>query len=210
MPKTKTKYYVVWKGRQSGIFTTWDDCSAQVSGFAGAQYKAFESRTDAETAFRGKYQDFKGTTTSPARPKEWPKFGGPIRDSYAVDASCQGNPGVLEYRCVHTQTGAVIFSQGPFEQGTNNVGEFLAIVQALEISKLKGWKILIYSDSVTAMSWVKGKKCKTTLEQNLDNAELFRLIAHAERWLAENDYPNEIKKWNTEAWGEIPADYGRK
>ena len=61
-----------------------------------------------------------------------------------------------------------------------------------------------------AISWVKQKKCKTKLVQSSKNKEIFDLIKRATDWLKNNDYKTTIVKWETKAWGEIPADYGRK
>jgi len=206
----KPKFYVVWKGRKTGVFTTWKDCSDQVTGFEGAEYKSFESRSEAEAAFKDSYENYKGKKTvySSSRMKFRP--GKPIADSYSVDASCIGNPGLMEYRGVHTTTRKEFFHQGPFEDGTNNIGEFLAIVHALALFKKKKWDFPIYTDSTNALSWVKHKKCKTKLARNAKNAPIFDLIARAEAWLRENEYTNPLLKWDTEAWGEIPADFGRK
>ena len=137
-------------------------------------------------------------------------IGQPIFPSYAVDAACAANPGPLEYRCVETATRREVFHQGPFEHGTNNLGEFLAIVHALALFKQKGISAPIYSDSRNAIKWVRVKQCKTRLKRNEWNTELFDLLEHAELWLQQNDYPNRILKWETEAWGENPADFGRK
>jgi len=204
------KFYVVWKGRKTGIFDNWEDCSAQVTGYADAEYKAFPSREAAEEAFRGQYEEYKGKHVSSLSQERLVEIGQPILASYSVDASCIGNPGLLEYRCVDNQTGQEVFRQGPFENGTNNIGEFLAIVHALALFKKKGIDLPIYSDSVDAIGWVKDKKCKTKLARDERNVELFDLIERAETWLRNNDYTNEILKWETEAWGEIPADFGRK
>ena len=207
---SKQKFYVVWKGRKTGVFDSWEDCSAQVTGYADAEYKAFPSREAAEQAFRSQYEEYKGRHVSSLSQERLTEIGQPILASYSVDASCIGNPGILEYRCVDNQTGREVFRQGPFENGTNNIGEFLGIVHALALCKKKGIGLPIYSDSVDAIGWVKDKKCKTRLARDERNAELFRLIERAETWLRNNDYANEILKWETEAWGEIPADYGRK
>ena len=204
----KAKFYVVWKGRKSGIFTTWEACAKQVKGFAGAEYKVFESRAAAERAFHGDYSQFAGR---PASSEQWlfaPEP--PIAESYCVDAACSGSPGRLEYRGVHTSTGKQIFRHGPFENGTNNVGEFLAIVHALAWLEQKGIAAPIYSDSATAITWVRAKKCNSDLFPDKRNAPLFELIARAEAWLAANAATNPVLKWDTEAWGEIPADFNRK
>jgi ribonuclease HI len=205
-----TKFYVVWKGRKTGVFASWNDCSAQVTGYPDAEYKAFPSREAAEEAFRGQYEEYKGKHITSLSPQQLSEIGQPVLPSYSVDASCIGNPGRLEYRCVDNQTGREIFRQGPFENGTNNIGEFLGIVHALALCKKKSISLPIYSDSVDAIGWVKDKKCKTRLARDERNAELFDLIERAEAWLSNNEYTNNILKWETEAWGEIPADYGRK
>ncbi|MEZ0395739.1 MAG: ribonuclease H family protein [Anaerolineales bacterium] len=204
----KPKFYVVWKGRQTGIFTNWEECEAQVRGFEGAQYKAFASRAAAEKALQGRYFDYLG---KPESDGEW-RFAPqpPLPGSYCVDAACSGSPGRLEYRGVETDTGRQIFRRGPFENGTNNIGEFLAIVHALAWLKQRGSPAPVYSDSETALAWVRRKKCNTDLPPDEKNTPLFALIARAEQWLAENDYPNPLLKWNTQAWGEIPADFNRK
>ena len=129
-----------------------------------------------------------------------------IADSLSVDAACSGNPGKMEYRGV---TGQEIFHFGPV-YGTNNNGEFLAIVHGLALLKQKNLNMPIYSDSRNAILWIKQKKCKTKLAPNAANAPIFDLIARAERWLHTHVYANAIIKWDTEKWGEIPADFGRK
>ena len=211
MAKTQKKYYVVWQGRKTGIFETWAECSAQVSGYPGARYKSFLSRAEAVHAFGGNSRDFigQGTPTRTARAAK-AKIGQPILDSISVDAACNGSPGTLEYRGVDTATGKVLFAKGPFRQGTNNVGEFLAIVHAAALLKQTGDQRPIYSDSRTALSWVRKKKANTNLARTTANKQLFALIDKAEAWLQENPIENRVLKWETEAWGEIAADYGRK
>lgn len=206
----KMKCYAVWKGRKTGIFSNWEECSAQVSGFPNAEYKAFESKAAAEKAFLNVYKEQKGRHRPKPSQKRLLAIGEPILDSYAVDAACSGNPGLLEYRCVHTQTRREIFRKGKFKNGTNNIGEFLAIVHALMLFKKKGLTQPIYSDSINAIAWVRRKKCKTNLIRDERNDKLFELIAKAEAWLKDNPYPNQILKWETKVWGEIPADFGRK
>lgn len=127
----------------------------------------------------------------------------------AVDAACSGNPGPMEYRGVYLLTGQEVFHFGPV-YGTNNIGEFLAIVHGLALQKQKGLCMPIYSDSRNALGWVKQKKCKTKLERNERTEPLFRLIERAEKWLRENTYDIPVLKWQTDLWGEVPADFGRK
>ncbi len=208
----KSKLYVVWEGAKPGIYTTWDDAKAQIQGFPNAKYKSFETRAEAETAFKGKYSSYydfskKNDAKKPAGINQQRI----IQDSIAVDAACSGNPGNMEYRGVFTKTKEQIFHQGPFPDGTNNIGEFLALVHALAFLKREGMATTpIYSDSRTAIAWVRNKKAKTLLERTHRNAQIFELIDRAFIWLNTNTYKNPILKWETEDWGEIPADFGRK
>ena len=126
-----------------------------------------------------------------------------------VDAACSGNPGPMEYRGVHLPSGREVFHYGPI-QGTNNIGEFLAIVHALALMKQHGVSMPVYSDSVSGMAWVRNRKAKTTLARNEQTAQALNLVARAEKWLRENGVGVPVLKWNTEEWGEIPADFGRK
>ena len=206
----KQKYYVVWKGRESGVFATWDECSAQVSGYPAAEYKSFDTLREARKAYQANYADYAGKQKTSLTQAQLIAYGKPIVPSYCVDAACAGNPGDLEYRCVDTETKQEIFHEGPFEHGTNNIGEFLALVHALALLKKHHNNTPIYSDSRNAIQWVRAKKCKTNLAPNARNRKIFDLIERAVNWLEKNSYTNKIIKWETEAWGEIPADFGRK
>lgn len=209
----KNKHYVVWKGLNPGIYDSWAECKSQVEGQEGAKYKSFESREEAVEAFDKGYTYYLKTVSSAkavANLNPVIPVGKPINESIAVDAACSGNPGDMEYRGVYTATRQEIFHIGPLKQGTNNVGEFLALVHGLALLKQKGSNLPIYSDSRNAISWVKKKKCKTLLERTPENEPIFDLIERAEKWLNENTYQTVIYKWETSEWGEIPADFGRK
>ena len=130
-------------------------------------------------------------------------------DAWAVDAACSGNPGPMEYRGIDLATGQVVFHFGPMH-GTNNIGEFLAIVHALALMQHYNIKKAIYSDSVNAMLWVKKRQCKTKLERTPQTEPLFDIILRAENWLNTHVYTTPIIKWETKKWGEVPADFGRK
>lgn len=210
--KKSAKYYVVWKGRTPGVYASWDACKREIAGIKGALYMAFPDRKDAEKAFRGNYQAYAGKRKKgPAlSPGELKRIGEPDLHSIAVDAAASGNPGKMEYRGVDTRTGRQLFKQGPFLEGTNNIGEFLAIVHGLAYLKERNSTRLIYSDSRTAIGWVRKGKCNTKLAASPANEKLFDLIDRAEDWLANNAYTTPVVKWETRAWGEIPADFGRK
>jgi len=205
----KQKYYVVWKGRTPGIFASWVEAEKQIKGFAGAQYKSFGSLPEAEAAYRSEYAIYKGKPSSLGK---W-KYASvkPVLPSISVDAACNGSPGDLEYRGVYTDSGEEIFRFGPFPEGTNNVGEFLAIIHALSWLAKHHKKMPIYSDSENGISWVYTGKARTKLKHTTRNAPLFAMIHSAENWLAENELEDDaILKWDTELWGENPADFGRK
>ncbi len=209
----KKKYYVVWNGKKTGVFNSWDKCKKQINGFTGAQYKAFLSKEDAEVAFTKTYNDYKGKSTKKPilTAAEKSAYGSPNLESISVDAACSGNPGLMEYRGVLTHDKKEIFKMGPFKNGTNNIGEFLALVHGIALLKSKKLdKLPIYSDSKIAMSWVKKKQCRTNIVFDTSNKDILNLINRAEKWLKENTFNNPLLKWETKAWGEIPADFGRK
>lgn len=209
----KQKFYVVWQGSETGIFTSWEECKSKVIGQVGAKYKSFKTQAEAQEAFDMGFDAYRAAHPVEKKPEATSTDTTPppaINDSIAVDAACSGNPGQMEYRGVYIKTGKEIFHFGPV-LGTNNIGEFLAIVHGLALLKQKGLHTMpVYSDSRTAQSWVRNKKCKTKLERNEQTEELYKLIERAESWLNSNTYANTIIKWPTEEWGEIPADFGRK
>ncbi len=208
----KEKFYTVWKGKRPGIYMKWDDCKAAIEGYKGAQYKSFSTFDMAKKAYNGNYEDYKGKQkgTAALSPSELLKYGTPNYHSIAVDAASSGNPGIMEYRGVDTKTGKLLFQQGPFTQGTNNIGEFLAIVHGLAYLKERNSDRIIYTDSRTAISWVRKKICNTKLQETVKNKMLFDLVRRAILWLKSNSHNTPIVKWETKAWGEIPADFGRK
>lgn len=211
----KNKFYVVWQGRHPGIYESWEVCEKEVVGCIGAKYKGFPNRLSAETAFREGPDKYWGKEVAPIIDLSAAKEQ-PASPAIAVDAACAGNPGKMEYQGVwvdfstHPASQKLLFKSPVFPNGTNNIGEFLAIVHALALQKNNGWNFPIYSDSVNAQLWVKQKKCKTKLQPNDKNTYLFELVARAEKWLENNEIKVQILKWKTEIWGEIPADYGRK
>ncbi len=208
----KGKFYTVWKGKRPGIYTTWDNCKAAISNYKGAQYKSFPSFKEAKKAFDGNYEDYMGKKVSHSQlsQEQLDKIGRPNYHSISVDAASSGNPGVMEYRGVDTQSGKELFKQGPFDQGTNNIGEFLALVHGLAYLKQQNSDRVIYTDSKTAMSWVRKKNCNSKLKETKKNKAVFDLVRRAIAWLESNTYNTTIVKWETKAWGEIPADFGRK
>jgi ribonuclease HI len=225
----KQKYYVVWSGTEPGIYTTWAECKARTIGVKASRYKSFPTLEAAEAAFRqGPPEKTTQSSRTDAAGKKHTAAGsllenppehrrdtvlnlpaGVTADAWAVDAACSGNPGRMEYRGVDLATGAVVFHFGPL-RGTNNIGEFLAIVHALALQEKLGQHKTIYSDSRNALLWIKARKCRTTLKKTAKTEAVHNMIERAERWLQTHEITNQIKKWQTSKWGEIPADFGRK
>ncbi|MBQ9217179.1 MAG: ribonuclease H family protein [Muribaculaceae bacterium] len=214
MSSNRRKWYVVWKGTEPGVCDSWAECEARVKGYPGARYKSFQTQEEAVRAFRdgdNAADVLRAIARGPATHVNYEAFPEIIHDSIAVDGACSGNPGDMEYRGVEVMTKAELFHQGPFPDATNNVGEFLALVHALALFHNTGnTHTAIYSDSRTAMAWVRDRKCKTKLARTPRNERLFAIIARAEAWLATHTWANRIIKWQTDLWGEIPADFGRK
>ncbi|GHT01217.1 ribonuclease H [Bacteroidia bacterium] len=213
-----SKWYVVWKGVEPGIYSDWISCKRQVDGFNGPMFKSFPTREEATEAYKAGPWDYigKNKINKNEKGESAPSSTGAkasaaiIYPSLSVDAACSGNPGIMEYRGVETETGAELFHKGPFKNSTNNIGEFLALVHGLAMLKQQNSPLPIYTDSLTAMAWVRNKKAKTTLKPSIANPVVTDLVVRAENWLKNNLYTTEIYKWETENWGEIPADFGRK
>jgi len=209
----KNQFYVVWAGRQPGIYSSWDSCRLQVEQFENARYMGFPTQEEARKAFDAGWQQAYAARQRNRQPTTAAKsdLSRPQGMFIAVDAACSGNPGLMEYRGVYMPEGRVIFHSGPWADGTNNIGEFLAIVHALALQVGKGTQLPVYSDSANALLWIKKKKCGTKLVRTGRNEALFDMIARAERWLAGHNYSSiPLFKWETSRWGEIPADFGRK
>ena len=201
---SKKKYYVVWKGNNPGVYKSWEKCKDEIKNVKGALFKSFVDIEEAQKAYEMGYDKYKENSEKDN------VIDGPVLNSISVDAASSGNPGVMEYQGVDTETKEVLFKMGPFSNATNNIGEFLALVHGIAILEKDLKKKIIYSDSITAMSWVRKKKCQTKLVKSKENEEVFDLIDRAILWLKENKYSAIIKKWETKNWGEIPADFGRK
>lgn len=222
--KKKDKYYVVWVGRQPGVYDDYDDAMEQVYGFPGAKFKSYDSPDIATEAYRTGNPDADSRSLGDLlgkaimhrngkhsdKHRDWRSFPEIDHNGWAVDASCLGNPGTMEYKGIDLATGDTIFRAGPFHDATNNIGEFLAIVHAMALMAQRGESHTIYSDSMSGMSWVRRKKVNTQLKMTDRNQHVFELLARAQAWLLKHPQPAKVLKWQTELWGEIPADFGRK
>ncbi|MCX4243031.1 ribonuclease H family protein [Paraliomyxa miuraensis] len=208
----RARYYVVFVGREPGVYPDWEACKAQVDGFPGAVHRSYRSAAEAERAWveAGGDPVPLDDEPSPAPPARVLAEGGPPPGSIAVDAACSGNPGPMEYRGVDIDTGHELFRVGPMA-GTNNIGEFLAIVHGLAWLEARRRPGPLYSDSTIAIGWVARGTAKTTLARTASTEPAWELLTRAQRWLRQGRLHGiEIRKWPTRRWGEIPADFGRK
>ncbi|MCX6216721.1 ribonuclease H family protein [Spirosoma sp.] len=212
MAQKKPKFYVVWQGRKPGVYDSWDEAKAQTDGFAKPLFKSFDSKPAALKAFKEKPHVHIGQApkVTGKQGKLTELVGLPIQDSLVVDAAWNTATGDMEYQGIYLATRQKLFLMGPYADGTNNIGEFLAIVHALALLYQKNSNIPVYSDSRTAIGWVTKKKANTKLEETSRNAELFQLLERAETWLKTHRFANPVLKWETTVWGENPADFGRK
>lgn len=212
MSKKGKKVFVVWNGFNPGIYETWKECQLQINGYSKAKYKGFPTYKKATEAFAEGPENYWGKDMffSSLSEEELKLIGKPIKNSMTVDAACQGVPGPMEYQGVDFFTGKIVFRKGPFLDSTNNIGEYLALVHALALMKAKGDLRPVYSDSKIAIGWIKSKRHATNHKESELNKGSFELLRRADQWLKENSFTNKIIKWETKAWGEIPADFGRK
>lgn len=212
----KRKFYVVFKGLQPGIYDNWEDCQMQVDGFSGAEYKSYDSCSAATEAFRKRMDidEMRFYTFLSNHKSERPDYSAfpQIKtNAIAVDAACNKNPGGdVEYQGVIVGTGERIFHVGPLAGGSNNIGEYLGLVHALALLAQRGDHTTpVYSDSRTALAWLRNRHSRSTL-QMAPESKLGELLRRADLWVATHQWLNPVYKWETEVWGEIPADFGRK
>ena len=121
----------------------------------------------------------------------------------SVDGGTIGNPGPCFYQGVDIATGKQLFHE-ELGEGTNNIAEFLGAVHAIHYCKVNNLDTEIWSDSKTAMAWVRNKSYNTSFKGPVV-ARMDKAVAY----LKKITIP-EINKWKTKDWGEIPADFGRK
>ena len=187
--KKTQKYYVIWHGHQPGIYTTWPEAQKQIVGFKKPVYKIFGSEQLAKKAFDDSPENYQGDykKTKDLTPEELEKIGQPEVVSLCVDAACN-NKGDFEYKGVWNHNLEEVFIAGPYPGGSNNIGEFLALVHALAfLSNFKDkamHKLPIYSDSRIAMGWVKAKTCRT---KQTPSPAVKNLILRAEK-VVKNPY----------------------
>ncbi|MCY9861130.1 ribonuclease H family protein [Vibrio coralliirubri] len=213
---SKKNHYVVWVGRTTGVFDNWADTQAQISGFSGALFKGFTTLDEATAAFDAGYANAISTpsklsTASKVKGKPASLVGIPTHECITVDGAFSGSSKKMEYQCVMNLSREIIFRSKPFVGGSNNIAEFLALIGAIRYREsIKRPDLDIYSDSKTALAWVRDKQLNTTIDINTLDPVIQGRISSALQYIQTNPQPQNLKKWDTASWGEIPADFGRK
>ena len=155
------KFYVVWSGRQTGVFTDWATTQRAVDKYAGARFKAFPTRAEAEEAFGGgakkaSRQNASRPDTEHSRPHATHQFS----VSIYCDGACDPNPG-------HAGSGIVVYRAGELAQlwfglynpmGTNNTAELNALYHALRMAEAEintGSRVEVCSDSAYSINCIR-------------------------------------------------------
>lgn len=139
----------------------------------------------------------------------------------AVDASTRGNPGPSEYRGIDLSTKQVLFHV-KIGVATNNITEFIALSHAVLYAVKHDLITDIYTDSVTAISWLRKKTANSNLQSGRNTQTAIEYLGRVERSLKDLDISKSgadellinariyVLKWYSSEWGEIPADFGIK
>lgn len=163
---TKKKFYAVAVGRVPGIYTDWPAAEAQVKGFAGAKFKGFATRGEAEEWLHNPVYDRRSKEEKPAAEQRSADIeAGQTGIAVYTDGGCINNPGPGGYGIVIVDGGMVRERSGGFRLTTNNRMELMACVVALQ--ELSGTEdaVILHSDSsyvVNGMEkgWARGWRAR--------------------------------------------------
>ena len=151
----KIKYfYVVRKGRRTGIFTTYAECEAQVKYYPGAIYKIFSTLAAAEYALKYGWNRSNKMPSNFNNCKVEINVSLPSSPCLCTDGS-KIKLNSIEYRTVEYPSRKELFRYGPYPNGSNNIAEFLGLVATIRYCKHHSIELPIYTDSSVALIWVK-------------------------------------------------------
>lgn len=197
------KYYVVWKGINTGVYDNWNDCKKQVNGFSGALHKSFESLDEAEKAFE-EYSESPNSTSTSIPPSPY------SIKSFIVNGNCQDTFGEISYRWKISGSTSNAKEINLAMIGTKNIADFIAIVYLIKLSQKVKLNLPIYTNSKTAKNWILNKKCNHHLFVSKKTEAVLAVIKETEDWLSNNAVENEILFWDSVAWGKFPLVNRRK
>lgn len=160
----KKKVYAVKKGRQTGLFYSWDACSSSVKGYPGALFKGFETEQEAENYLK--------ETPGERKKNASQKDSSNCLIAY-VDGSFDQNMGKYSYGCVIlTPEGQIIKESGngnePESLAIRNVaGEMLGAMSAVKWAIKNGYSALeLRYDYEGIQRWALGEwQAKNPLTQ---------------------------------------------
>jgi hypothetical protein len=136
----------------------------------------------------------------------------PKRPTKGICSDCGSvngkNPGIFKYRLVNIETKEVIFEKIISGNCTNNLAELLGAVHAIGYNTANYLNLPVYTDSQTALSWIRKKLIKT--KHIVTDAELQEELDIALKYIKTLSKAEHPLLWNTVAWGQIDADYGAK
>ena len=123
----------------------------------------------------------------------------------ATDGAHSAKERLTRYRAVDLSSGLELFNHS-IGNWTNNIGEFLGIVEAVKyILTHPEAPRIIYSDSITAITWYRNKQYASSRRcDKLLMAEVFLKVIDAKI----SDI--QVIHWDNREWGETPADFGNK
>src|SRR5512143_2922173 len=146
-----SKSYAVRRGRQTGIYETWAACAAQVTGYAGAQFKSLATRAEAQAYLTGARQARTPAprSTTPTRPRT-ARPGAPTpapreepQTVIYTDGGCFVNPGPGGYGALVVEGGHRREVSGGYRQTTNNRMELMACIAGLRVLAHGGPAMLV-------------------------------------------------------------------
>ncbi|GAA6173300.1 hypothetical protein NBRC116592_29700 [Colwellia sp. KU-HH00111] len=183
------KFYVVWKGAKTGVFSTWSEVQRYTQGRSDAQFMGFPSQEEAQAAFASTYTKAlmkrslanKGSSTSQSRSQKTNTINSSNKSMSAstsninadiqiyCDGACSPNPG-------KSGTGLAVYQQGKIStlyyglyqaNGTNNTAELNGLLYAFKLAKkylANVEKVQVLSDSKYSIDcitkWAKGWQAK--------------------------------------------------
>ena len=163
---TKKKVYAIAAGHQPGIYDNWPEAERQVKGFAGAKFKGFTDRAEAEAWLRDP-QYSQAAAKKGSSPKTGTDVSPPRAGEISIytDGGCSCNPGPGGYGAIVVVDGHEQELSGGFKLTTNNRMELMACIVALRLAsrtlKDKNLPITAYSDSSYVVNgiekgWARG------------------------------------------------------
>ncbi len=207
----KYSCYAVLEGRVPGVYDTWNECSAQVTGYSGAIFKGHICHSSARYEFRlhqrRKIAKFKIRTTPLAKKKKVSTL--PTSEYIVAGASYDRFNDTLTYRVVMGGTNETLFESEVYSGGNQSLGEYLALIEALKwVRENYKHDIPVLSNSMSAIIWIENKAYKGSLGIHDMDSDLYLELKKAKEYLSDMcqdgyKYSLNTLKWNNKLLGCI-------